>query len=97
MKTSKISALVLIIGLIFSGYSCDRGITVDLDDEKIELKGFEAVEGKHCESTAIMNALNYQGVPLNEAMINGFAGSISFAFITEGGFPFLGGRTMTFL
>ena len=97
MNGSKKSMFVLLIGLILFGYGCTRGITVETGQEKIELTGFKAVEGQHCESTSIMNALNYQGVPLSEEMINGLAGSISFAFVTEGGFPFLGGRTMSFL
>lgn len=97
MKATKIARLILFTALILFGFSCTRGIKVETKGEKIELSGFRAVEGQHCESTSIMNALNYQGVPLSEAMINGLAGSISFVFVTEGGFPFLGARTMSFL
>lgn len=80
--------------LFFVLLSCERGIKVNTTGEIIELKGFEPVKGKHCESTSMMNALNYQGAMLSEAMINGLGSSMATSFIKEGGFPFLGGRVL---
>ncbi len=78
----------------------DSGGSVSLvktSGEIIELKDFSAVEGKHCESTSIMNALKYQGLALNEATINGISASISFNLLKEGGFPFISARRINIL
>jgi len=56
------------------------------------LPGFEAKSGGHCESSALLNALDYLGYGATEADIVGGAGGISFLF-TKGGFPFIGGRS----
>ncbi len=83
---------ICLIILFFVLLSCERGIRVKTTGEIIELKGFNPVKGKHCESTSMMNALNYQGIKLSEPMINGLASSFTTDFIKEGGFPFLRGR-----
>src|SRR4030042_5066425 len=84
--------ITCLIILFFVLLSCERGIRVKTTGEIIELKGFNPLIGKHCESASMMNALKYQGVKLSEAMINGLGSSMTAAFIKEGGFPFLGGR-----
>lgn len=97
MKYEAIIKTMIIVCALFSLLSCTRGIKVTTGNEIIELPGFSPVRGYHCESTSIMNALHYQGLPLSESMINGLASSISFTFQKEGGFPFLGGRTLFFI
>lgn len=57
--------------------------------EIIELKDFQTLSGLHCESSAMMNALNYQGIPLNESTINGYSASASFGFARKEKFPIL--------
>ena len=47
--------------------------------------------GGHCESSAIMNALLYEGYDVSECMITGGGGALSFVFM-KGTFPFLGAR-----
>jgi len=83
--------LVFLSGILFFISSCS--VKIKTANEVIELKGFQQVKGRHCESTSIMNALNYQGLILSEAMINGLAGSPDFNFFTEGAFPFMGTRS----
>lgn len=69
------------------------GIKVKTQNEVIELKNFNAISGGHCESSAMLNALSYQGVNISECAINGFASSMSFSFTSEEKFPFLSLRT----
>jgi len=47
--------------------------------------------GGHCESSAIMNALRYEGYDVSECMITGGGGALSFVFM-KGAFPFIGAR-----
>ena len=49
------------------------------------------IPGRHCESSAIMNALKYEGYDVSECMITGGGGALSFVFM-KGTFPFLGAR-----
>lgn len=93
-KVYKFVLMSLVTSLTLVG--CSKGISVSTSDETVELREFNLLVGKHCESSAVMNALNYQGLKLSEDMINGLASSISFTFETEGGFPFLGCRTADF-
>lgn len=93
----KIQIFNYLIILLFVLLSCEilffnRGIKVKTNGEIIELKGFNPIKGKHCESTSMMNALNYQGTKISEPMINGLSSSFTTDFIKEGGFPFLGCR-----
>lgn len=48
--------------------------------------------GGHCESSALMNALDYLGYGVDEATIIGMGAAPSFMFTTEG-FPFIGARS----
>ena len=59
--------------------------------ETIMLPGVTVVQGGHCESSAIMNALRYEGYDVEECMVTGGGGALAF-FFQEGTFPFLGGR-----
>lgn len=47
--------------------------------------------GEHCESSAITNALRYEGYDVSECMVTGGGGALSFTFI-KGMFPFVGAR-----
>ena len=47
--------------------------------------------GGHCESSAIMNALRYEGYDVSECMIIGGGGAPSFIYL-KGTFPFVGAR-----
>jgi len=49
------------------------------------------VRGGHCESSAITNALRYEGYDATECMVTGGGGALSFTFI-KGTFPFVGAR-----
>lgn len=65
--------------------------------EVIELKDFNVKTGFHCESSAMMNALIFQGVELSENMIIGLGSAPAFFFKADDAFPFLGGRSHTML
>jgi len=67
------------------------------NNEVIELKDFDVKTGFHCESSAMMNALIFQGVEFSENMITGFGGAPTFFFKADDAFPFLGGRSHTML
>lgn len=49
------------------------------------------IPGKHCESSAMMNALVNLGYPVTEPMITGTGGALSFGF-EKGTFPFISAR-----
>lgn len=49
----------------------------------IRLEGFRHVPGKHCGSTALMNAARYLGEPLSEPMCFGLGAGLGF-FLIEG-------------
>ena len=63
----------------------------------VALKEFAVKTGLHCESSAMMNALAYQGVNLSESMITGLGSAPAFFFKTDDAFPFLGERSHTML
>lgn len=50
--------------------------------------------GGHCESSAMMNALRYEGYDVSEPMIVGGGGAPSFIYL-RGTFPFVGARCNT--
>ncbi len=66
-----------------------KKVKVTTKNEIVELNDFKVIPGQHCESSAMMNALNYQGVKLKESTINGFASSASFGFAADEAFPTL--------
>lgn len=61
-------------------------------DEVVMLENIEVVSGKHCESSAIVNALHYLGYDIDETTLFGAGGGISFLY-QKGTFPFIGGRS----
>ena len=65
--------------------------------EIVELNSFNVKTGYHCESSAIMNALRFQGVELGENMITGMGSAPAFFFNAEDAFSFLGARSYTML
>ncbi len=64
-------------------------LRINVQKDILELDNFEVLAGQHCESSAMMNALNYQGVTMAESEINGFASSASFGFSRKKEFPSL--------
>lgn len=76
---------------VFISIGSVKASEVKTTGEVVSLKEFEVQAGKHCESAAMMNALNYQGLSLSESMINGLGSSISF-IVVDGKLPFLGCR-----
>jgi hypothetical protein len=94
-KTAFIIGSIIMIGLLVSAFfyfKASMGVPVSTTGAVIELKNFSALKGEHCESSAMLNALHYQGVDLSENLINGFGSSMSFNLILNSGFPFLGTR-----
>ena len=83
----KILCLFCLMLMLTSGFSRaeDRETSIILPNVKV-------IPGKHCESSAIVNALNYLDYGLSEPVVVGGGGAPSFVF-TEGNFPFLGGRS----
>jgi len=49
------------------------------------LPGFTHVPGRHCGSTALMNAMRYWGVPLSEAMCFGLGAGTGFRYLEAPG------------
>ena len=86
-----ISICVLLV-VIFFYFKANQGVSVTTTHAVTELIGFKAINGKHCESSAMLNALRFQGVDIDENLINGFGSSLGFIFIKDSGFPFLGTR-----
>lgn len=79
--------LFMLIGLSFS---CKKYFTFE---ESVGLKEFQPLSGVHCESSALLNALNHQGYNLSEEEILGAGAVVGFIF-QKGSFPFIGGRTL---
>ena len=67
------------------------------NQDVIVLKDFRVKTGLHCESSAMMNALHFQGVHLSEGMIAGLGSAPAFFFTAGDAFPFMGGRSHTML
>lgn len=61
---------------------------------RVLLEGSAPLVGKHCESSALRNALLYQGYDFEEHHIPGGGGAMGFLY-QQGKFPFLGGRSLT--
>jgi len=60
---------------------------------RVMLEGASPIPGGHCESSAIMNALRYEGYDVTECMIVGGGGAPAFSF-QKGLFPFIGARSL---
>jgi hypothetical protein len=71
--------------------SCNNAWNIAETPEVVILPGASAVVGRHCESSAIMNALNYQGYPIEESLITGAGGALGFGF-DRSPFPFIYAR-----
>ncbi len=61
--------------------------------ENVMLKGFQAYSGRHCESSAMLNLLRYQGYEVSEPQIIGAGSALGF-MLDSSPFPFLGGRNL---
>lgn len=84
---------ILAVGMLF--FSCSSTPwEQDQFPEKVVLEGVSPQRGEHCESSALFNALNYQGYSFTEAEIVGISGAMGFIY-EMGDFPFLGGRSLT--
>ncbi|MBI9097980.1 MAG: BtrH N-terminal domain-containing protein [Spirochaetaceae bacterium] len=62
------------------------------DEGKVISLNHKAIAGKHCESSAILNALHYQGYEITEEQIIGAGAAPGFVY-EKTAFPFLGGRS----
>jgi len=71
--------------------SCTKAWKTEGLAEKIMLPDVQVVAGGHCESSAMLNALRYQGYDVNESMIAGGGAALSFMF-EKSEFPFLNAR-----
>lgn len=76
--------------LMLLSCATDGGLTNGREGS-LSLPNFEPRQGGHCESSALLNALDYLGYGLIEADIVGGGAAPSFLF-TDESFPFLGGR-----
>lgn len=61
--------------------------------KSVQLDYPDPVQGEHCESSAILNALVYLGYTVSEYEITGGGGALSFLFIKDT-FPFIAARNM---
>lgn len=50
---------------------------------KVMLKNVKVIKGGHCESSAIVNALNDQGYPVTEPMVAGGGGAPGFTLTSN--------------
>jgi len=79
---------------ILSAFSCQTAWKgADLQGS-VKLTPNTLATGLHCESSALRNALLYQGYAFTEAHIAGGGGAMGFLY-QRGKFPFLGGRSLT--
>ena len=63
------------------------------DRKSVQLDYPDPVQGEHCESSAILNALVYLGYTVSEYEITGGGGALSFLFMKDT-FPFIAARNM---
>lgn len=71
--------------------SCYSPWNIGENKKVVMLPGVQAIVGRHCESSAIMNAVNYLGYSIPEHLITGAGGALAFSFAKET-FPFLAAR-----
>ncbi len=83
----KIITCLILITMTLAGCTKNRPV-----NEVVMLANIEVVSGKHCESSAIVNALHYLGYDIDETTLFGAGGGISFLY-QKGRFPFIGGRS----
>lgn len=76
--------------LIALSFGCKKYLK---NRENVQLDNFNPLTGVHCESSALLNALNHQGYDLTEDEILGAGAVLGFVY-QKGQFPFLGGRTL---
>ncbi len=69
---------------------CENAYNIG-ETEAVLLPGARAVAGRHCESSAIMNTLNYLGYDVDECLITGAGGALGFGF-DRATFPFIYAR-----
>ncbi len=81
----------LLTGTAFLLGGCANAWNIGENPEPVILSGAKAVTGRHCESSAIMNALNYLGYPIEESLITGAGGALGFGF-DRSPFPFIYAR-----
>jgi len=64
------------------------------EKEKLIIKGFNQFGGKHCQTTALKNVLDYHGLHLSEEMLLGLGGGIGFIYwyVKVMPSPFIGTR-----
>ncbi len=87
MKNTILLTLLLVV---FAGCGKSSG-----KKEIVILNNIEPVPGKHCESSAVVNALKYQGYDIDETLLTG-AGAVPSFVYKRSGFPFIGGRSLYF-
>jgi Domain of unknown function (DUF4872)/Butirosin biosynthesis protein H, N-terminal len=86
---------ILLLSAMLSLLSCASKPWQSMDNPpNIMLPDVQVIAGEHCESSAIINALNYLDYSFNEADVVGGGGAIGFMY-QRGEFPFLGGRNFT--
>lgn len=78
---------------ILLGISFGCKTYISNDKGNITLQAFKPLRGIHCDSSALLNALNHQGYNLTEQEILGAGAVLGFVY-QKGQFPFLGGRTL---
>lgn len=52
-------------------------------EEKLIIQGFNQFGGKHCQTAALKNVLDYHGLHLSEEMLLGLGGGIGFIYCYE--------------
>ncbi|MBU6998628.1 MAG: DUF4872 domain-containing protein [Theionarchaea archaeon] len=63
--------------------------------ERIVLEDFKYFGGKHCQTTALRNILQYYGIDMSEEMLLGLGGGLGFIYwyMKQMPAPFVGGRS----
>ena len=49
-------------------------------NEKLIIQGFKQFGGKHCQTAALKNILDYHGLHLSEEMLLGLMGGVGFIY-----------------
>jgi len=80
--------ILLTLGAVLSGCSGRQS-----EEGKAIILEHTALAGSHCESSAILNALNYLEYEISEEQIIGAGAAPGFVY-EKGKFPFLGGRNI---
>jgi hypothetical protein len=82
-------------GLVaLSLFGCSQSWDQEGFPDRIILPQITPIVGGHCESSALMNCLNYLDYPVDEATVVGAGGAMGFLY-QQGDFPFIGGRSLT--